>query len=294
MAAIGLWAQQAGWFPYPVPPESMPLGRARANYMVEHFWDHCPWKSAYSSTARMESAMRDFADFLPIAAPDTVHLSIAKLIKESQKKPADFEKLLLIAESTFNSDSAAIFSDEVFYPFVEAASTYKKFKAEQREPYSRKARIIATSSEGKTLPALKASRRDGSSFALNDTTSGASSYVIILETPGDAGGRFDRVRFSANVAARRLIESGLLKPILLSTVKANEDWWKSTENLPQEWEVGEMPEAGEYFDLRMRPAIYMLDPRMEVISKWMHMQLLINNCEQLVRYLESQQQQKQK
>lgn len=288
MTMLASQAQTATLFPYPVPPESLPLGRPRANYMVENFWQHCPWKMAYTDPAKMEGALRDFAGMLPLAAPDTVHASINRLIKQTQKNPSDFAKLMHMAESVFNSDSAVIMSDEVYLPFAEAAASYKKFKPEERAAYARKAQIIHTSAQGAVMPGITATDRNGFTFALNDTTSGAQTYLIILESPDNASTRFERVRFAANIAARRLIEAGVLKPILLLTAKADEDWWKSTETLPEQWSVGEMPQAGEYFDLRVQPANYMLNDRMEVISKWMPMSALIANCEQLIRRIDSQ------
>lgn len=288
VAAMCLTAQTASYFPYPVPPESLPLGRARANYMVEHFWDHCHWKTAYSAPAKMQGALEDFANILPLAAPDTIRLSTAKLIKESQKKPADFATLMRMAESTFNSDSASLFSDEVYLPFAEAASSFKKFTADERAKYALQAQRIRSTAEGATLPALKAHGRNGQPVMLNDTTCGAATYVILLEEPADRDARFTRLQLTANVAARRLVDAGLLKPLLVYTGKADGDWWKGTENLPEQWTVVEMPDAGEYFDLRMRPSLYMLDSDMTVVSKWMPMSALIANCEQLIRMIDSQ------
>ena len=60
------------YFAYPHPPESLPVGTPRANYYVEHFWDHCPWKSAFSSNRKMADAFMDYAEMLPLANRDTV------------------------------------------------------------------------------------------------------------------------------------------------------------------------------------------------------------------------------
>lgn len=289
VAAMCLWAQTTTYFPYPVPPESLPLGRARANYMVEHFWDHCHWKTAYASPARMQGALEDFADMLPLAAPDTMRMSVDKLIKESQKKPSDFASLMRMAERTFNSDSATIFSDEVYLPFVETAAKYKKFSEADRAKYALQARRIQSSAEGAVLPPLPAKDRTGHTVMLNDTTSGASSYVLLFEEPGDLDSRFSRVQLSANVAVNRLIAGGVLKPILVYAGTPDANWWKGTENLPQEWTVVEMPDARQYFDLRMRPSLYMLDRDMRVASKWLPLTALINNCEQLVRMVDARQ-----
>lgn len=278
----------ATYFPYPTPPESLAIGRPRANYMVEHFWDRVAWKTAYTAPARMEQSLRDFASFLPLAAPDTVRASVEKLIKESSKKPANFEKLMQMAEATFRSDTASLFSAEVYLPFARAAAAYKKFPAGLRERYARQVQVMESSTAGSVLPAIEAVRRDGSRFALNDTTAGAQSYVLIIERPSDIDGRFERVRFTANSAASELIEAGMLKPILvLAAAEDDESWWKSVENLPAQWSVGRLADAESWFDLRVSPSVYMMDPSMTVVSEWMPLSTLIVNCENLVRALKN-------
>ncbi len=289
LTTISIAAQTTTWFPYPVPPESLPMGRPRANYMVEHFWDRCKWKAVYSVPENMEGALRDFANLLPLAASDTVYASIEKLIKNTQKRPTDFAKLIKMAEATFNSDSATIYSDDVYFPFVNAAAKYKKFKPEERATYAKIAQIISSSSEGKTLPAIQAKGIDGSVVTLNDTSSCAKSYVVILENPSNASARFERVRFAANIAARRLIEAGLLKPILVATEEPDESWINATKSLPEQWTVAILPDASQYFDLRIAPAIYMLNEQMIVAAKWLPMNTLTANCEQLMRTLDRQQ-----
>lgn len=285
-ASLTASAQANALFAYPVAPESLPVGRPRANYIVEHFWDAMPWKNAHTMPRKMEQTMREFADFLPLASVDTVHRSLNKLITGASKRQECFSELMRIAEATFHADSAILFSDEVYLPFARAASQFKKFSAERRAHYGSQARVIETSSEGSILPALSATRRDGSQFALNDTTSGAQSYVIIIETPDSES--FERVRFSANHAVRQLADAGLMKPALIYAGKAPDRWWAAVKNLPANWNVGEMPDAAESFDLRQKPAVYLLNPQMQIVVKWMPLGLLVSNCEQLIQNLTRQ------
>jgi len=272
--------------PLPTVPDDVPLGRPRANYIVEHFWDKMPWKKAYTMPGKMEATLRNFAGLLPLAAADTVYLSINKLINGASKKAENFKALMPMAEATFHSDTAMFYSDDVYLPFARAAAAHKKLDKGERERYARQAQIIESSAQGKTLPGLQITRRDGSTFALNDTTSGAQSYVIIIET--EESGRFDRVEFAANIAARQLVTAGLLKPVLIYAGEARDDWWSSTDGLPEQWSVGQLPDAGDYFDLRVAPAIYMADPQMVVATKWMPMPSLISNCEHLIQTLQKQ------
>lgn len=288
MAAAGVAAK--GIVALPEVPEEVPMGRPRANYIIEHYWDKMPWKTAHTMPRKMETSLRDFAQLLPLAAPDTVFLSVDKLLKGASKKPELMRALMPMAEATFHSDTALLLSDDVYLPFAQAAAKFKKLDAAERERYGRQAGVIASSARGRTLPAIMVTGRNGKEFALNDTVAGAQTYVYIIETP--ESGRLERVRFAANVAARQLVAAGLLKPVLLYGGEATEDWWKSTEGLPREWSVGQMPNAAEHFDLRNTPAIYLTDKEMTVVSKWMPMSALITNCEQLIQALQKELEQK--
>ena len=268
------------WFPYPTPPEILPLGRPRANYIVEHFWDRCPWKSAYSSTAKMEETLRDFADFIPHAAADTTFLSINTLIKNSQKKPADFATLLKLAEATFYSDTVKTFSDMVYRPFAEAGSTFKKFKPDKREFYARQLRIIDNSMLNNTVAPLSVTAADGSISHLNDTVPGVQTYILIFERPD--GDHFDRVMFSANISVNKLIEAGLIQPILICAGEPTETWWESVKRLPDGWRAVAMKNADDEMKLSHMPTVYLADSEMKIISKFMPLDILIYNCEQLV------------
>ncbi len=275
-------AQADKWFAYPTAPESLPPGRQRANFIVEHFWDRCPWKRAYSSTAAMEGALRDFAEFLPHASADTVHMSISHLIEQTSKRPDDLAALLRMAEATFHSDTAFLYSDEVYTPFARAGANAKKFKTEQRRHYAAQLQILESSSEGKTIPALTATRRDGSTFELNDTSSQASTYVFIFEVPGTSLGRMERVLFASNVAAGRLIDAGILKPVLICAGQPDGQWWESTATLPSSWNVGVVSNASDYFDMRVIPAAYVVNQQMVIDRKLMPLGQLAANCEQLI------------
>lgn len=278
---LALSAAADTWFPYPVAPESLPYGRPRANYIVELFWERCPWKSAYSSTARMEETIRDFATYLPHAQSDTVFMSIHTLIDNSQKRPSDFQALLNMAEATFYSDSATTFSGEVYLPFAEAGAKYKKFKPEQRAHYARQASIITNSQEGNSFPAVDAVDINGSKSALNDTAVGAETYIFFFERP--EAGRTDRVLFAGNISVRKLVEAGLVQPILVCAGEPDEAWWESTKRLPEGWKAVALPNANELFDLRNNPSIYLTDKSMKIVSQLMPLNLLKVNCEQLVK-----------
>lgn len=281
IAICGLTASAETWFPYPTAPESLPLGRPRANYIVEHFWDRCPWKSAYSSRAKMQETLGDFAEYLPIASADTVFMSINTLIKNTQKKPADFATLLNMAEATFYSDTCQWHSDRIYLPFAQAGAIYKKFKPEQRAIYARQAEIINNSMEGNPVPQLAVTDINGKQAFLNDSTAGIQTYILFFERP--EAGRTDRVLFAGNLSVNKLVEAGLIQPILICAGTPDADWWESTKRLPAGWKAVTLSDAEKKIDLKMNPSVYLADRSMNIISRLMPLSLLRANCEQLVK-----------
>jgi hypothetical protein len=276
------------YFPMPAVPESMPLGSQRANYVVEHYWDFCPWKSAFSAPRRMQESLSTFAELLPLAQRDTAMTAVRSLVAQVNKKPDELLSLATMAEAVFYSDTAVVASDEAFLPFVQAVNKNKKIKGEAREHFERLESVITHSAEGLPVPSLKVRLADGSTVALNDTTSSASAYLIFFDKPDDALARFDRVRLTANVAVNRLVDSGNLKPLLLYPGKPDEAWWTDVSTMPATWTVGALEEARNYFDFRLEPAIYVADSSMKITAKFLTVDLLISNCERLGAQLSQQ------
>ncbi len=120
---------------------------------------------------------------------------------------------------------------------------------------------------------------------LNDTTCGAGEYVIIFDTPGSSAAMMARTRFAANIAARQLVDAGILKPIFLYPGTPDKSWWKNMATLPQSWTVGAMPSAPDMIDLRIQPTIYIADSSMRITKKFMSMPLLIAACEKIIQEL---------
>lgn len=275
-----LSALAEAWFPIPVPPESMPLGRPRANFIVEHYWDHCPWKSAFSSPAKMQQSMRDFAEILPLAQADTAYIGIDKLIGAVKKRPEELQKLLQLAHANFYSDTTSLRSPQIYLPFAQAGADCKKFSKDARRQYAAQVQVIQNSLQGAPVPPVKALLQDGTPIALNDSTPGVASYVFYFEQPGED--RINRTLFAANISVMKLVESGLLKPMLIYAGEPDESWWKT---VPAGWTAVALPQAKEWFDLSISPSVYLVDETMHIASPLMPLGLLAINCETLARQL---------
>ena len=278
------------YFPYPAVPESLPVGRARANYIVEHFWDHCPWKSAFSSHKKMENALREYAEIFPLAAADTVFASIDNLIDKVSKRPKDLVELTRMAEALFYADSAYFPNEEIYARFATAASKHKKTPAADRERLKRQIQVINHSKEGAALPAIPMTLADGSTIMLNDTTDAYSGeYILIFDIPDSPDGRMERLFLQANASASALIESEWIKPIFIYPGTPDQSWWKALENVPQKWIVAALPQAFDYFDLRHLPNVYIVDSNKVIPRTNLTIPFMIQTCEEIMNQIRREQ-----
>lgn len=287
-AGAGLLADV--YFPYPAVPESLPLGRARANYMVEHFWDHCPWKSAFSSHKKMENTLREYAEIFPLASADTVFASIDNLIDKVSKRPKDLVDLARMAEAIFYADTASFPNDQIYARFAQAAAAHKKVPATDRERLRRQIQVINHSQEGASLPAVPLTLADGSTVMLNDTIPGyTGEYILIFDTPDSPDGRMERLFLQANASASALIGSGWIKPIFIYPGTPGDTWWKDMASVPEDWIVAAMPQAQDYFDLRQLPNVYIADSQKVITRKNLSIPLLIQTCEEIMNQIRREQ-----
>ena len=140
------------FFEYPQAPESLTTLSQRANFVVEHFWDRCNLKSAFSSRDKMAKAFRDYVTYMQFATKDTTITSINKLIKEVQKKPKNMLTLAQIAEETLYGDSALFWSDELYLQFTNAVIKTKKISKADKARYEHHTKILTNSLTNSTLP----------------------------------------------------------------------------------------------------------------------------------------------
>lgn len=253
--------------------------------MVEHFWDHCPWKSAFSARKKFKKAFEDYTEFFTISSADTVYMSIDKLIDQVKKRPADLLELTKMAEAEFYSDTARLPVDDLYLPFAKALSQNKKVDAAERARVARQASVIENSQVGNRLPNVPLILADGSTMALNDTTAGANEYVLIFDTPGSSAARLNRIQMAANVSATDLINANVLKPIFIYPGTPDASWWKANEDLPETWTLAAMPDYEDYIDMRMQPVIIVADSSKRITEKFMSMPLLLAACEQIMNQL---------
>lgn len=251
-------------FPYPQPPEGLTLLRERCNFLVYHFWDRADLKKVFDRPEGLNTAFGDWISFMPYCAADTAHLAINNLLKSVGK---DGKKLLRVAQMAENwtfSDTTDIVSEELYRPFAAAAATSKKVPADWREHFSQHLRRINASSLGQLLPALPYVAADGSKALLEGPF---NSTMIVIADIDDTESTTAGIRFSIDPATRMLVDSADLRIAWFYPGEPTEATSAALAKLPEQWVKGTMPDVDNYFTIRTRPAIILLDDKNRVILK---------------------------
>ncbi len=264
-AVVSASAANNDLFPYPVPPEDMVTLQERCNYLVVEFWKPADLKSALSRQEKLHNCFGDWVSFMPYAHADSVHAAIDRLLDRYKKNGKVMLRLAQMAEEWTFSDSTGTFSEEIYYPFAKAAAQCEKIKNEDRIRFGHHAQIIENSGLGNKVQHLNFTKPDGSQGSIDDLR----TQIVILwfNNHNCDACTLGRVRLSADINANALIKAGLLSVAQIEKGEATDAWKIATETYPENWTIGASPDAAEYFDLRGRQTIFILDARHKVLAK---------------------------
>ena len=262
-------------FPYPVAPDSVMNLTSRCNFLVDHFWDRCNFKTVFSSLDRLNAAFGDWTIFIPHASADTVHIAIDRLINNVRKSGPNTLSLARIAEGWLYSDTSEIFSEEVYLPFARAAAQHKKISGADRARFESQAKQIESSGIGAIVPPVGFTLPDGGKTNLGEVK---SQYVVLFfSDPECEDCSLATLRLSVDMSTRSLIDSGVLSIVCLYPGDSKDSKWaEKTASLPSSWVAGANPDLDEYFDLRTSPAFFLLDKDHKVMAKNIYLDNLLN------------------
>lgn len=277
MAGGSAFAQQQTdtYFPYPIVPDSISTLQGRTDYLLEHFWDFCDFKKAFSSRPRMAGAFKDYLSFMPHASAKQAHRSVARLLKTLEKQPDDLLFIARKAEEYIHSDTAEIYSDELYLPFAVAVSSNKRIDKAVREQFEHQARILSGSQVGMPAPSFNYTDRSGAPgvFAADST---AEVTILFFNDPDCMDCTIARSRLHADIRATNFIKDGVMRVVAITPGEADEAWKQMAESYPAEWTVGAAPDVDEIYDIPSTPTFYVIDDNNKIALKRIDINTLLN------------------
>lgn len=261
-------------FPYPQPPKDMKNLYERCNYLVYKFWDQCNIKSAFSTKAKLNAAFGDWLSFMPYASADTVYMAIENFHKSFRKSGEQSYEIAKMAENWLYSDTAAYRSDELYSRFVDEAASNKKIPSDKRRYFEAQKKILDNSSIGKIVPDIELYKADGTTTSFY---ADSAEYTLLYIYESDClDCTFARVRLSADMVLNQLNDAGIVRVVSLYAGEADADFYTSVTAYPDNWINVASPETRDYFDMRLKPAIYYLDKQHRIIGKELSVDNILN------------------
>lgn len=267
------------YFPYPLVPDSIQTLDGRSNFLITHFWDFCDLKKGFSSRAKMAGAFKDYLSFMPYANARVVHKSIAKFLKDIEKQPDDMVFIAHTAEQLVHSDTAQIFSDELYLPFAQAVVNNKRVKKEDKEYFAPQVKVLTATMLQSRMPDISYTDRNGNSaFFSPDST---QVLLLFFTEPGNSDALLAKARLNADSKATTYIKEGLMKVVAIAKTEPGEEWLNFAKTLPEEWIVGANPKIDSEYDIRFIPSFYVVDGNGNILLKNANISQITNILDKL-------------
>lgn len=273
IATLPIYADDI-FFQYPQAPENLTTLSQRANYVVEHFWDKCNLKSAFSSRDKMTKAFRDYITYMQFAAKDTTISSINNLIKTVQKTPKNMLTLGEIAEETLYGDSAIFWSDELYLYFANAVINTKKLSKAEKARYKHHSTVLTNSMVGSKLPNFTFTTPKGEKVEFDSVN--APAIILFFNDIECADCQLAKVRLATNINLNKLIDNGVIKIVTIYPGEPSKEWETKVESYPNNWIIGANEDIYDMFDMRTSPTIYQLDDKHTIIAKNLNVEGIIS------------------
>lgn len=277
LAAFRGYAQESTqYFPLPLIPDSISNLGQRCDYMVNHYWDFCDTKRAFSSRDKMAEAFKIYLSFMPYATGDSVMVYIDKFLKRIEKQPNDVSFIADQAIIRLYSDSSDFVSDPLCLKFLDAAIANSKVKKEDKLRYKHLSTILHNSLNGNIAPDFTYSDCTGAINIFNTAEPTAIATVLFFNDPECDECRMARIKLEADIHANKLIESGAIRVASITPDAATEEWCKKTSHYPEKWIVGASENIDEVYDLRLSPSFYLLNPDGKIVLKHCTVEDILN------------------
>lgn len=267
-------AQQTDtYFPYPIVPDSISNLQDRTDYLIAHFWDFCDLKKAFNNKQKMGEAFRQYLEFMPYASARNAYKSIAIFLKNLEKQPNDILFLAQKAEEFVHSDTAEIYSDDLFLPFARAVVEHKKISSQDKKPFEKVVKVLSYTQKGMPVPTFNYKDRQGQTKTFEPDSSEVT--IIFFASPDCIDCTLARSRLKADIRASGYVKDGVMR-IMVINPGSEEGWAETAEKYPEEWEVVSAPGIDEIFDVRFIPSFYVVDEQNIIHLKNINIDTLLN------------------
>lgn len=266
--SLSAQAQQEStqFFQLPLVPDSIKSFQRRADYYIQHYWDFCDLKKAFSARDKMSRAFYDYMELMPHASADAVFSSVDAFMSKLSKQPKDMLFIGELAEGMLYSDTAVFASDELYIHFLEPIVRNKKIDKNSKLRYQHQLNILNTCQPGMTAPAFDYVDIDGANGRF-EADSSKLGTILFFNDPDCTDCNLARIRLDADILTNRLVDAGKIDIISIYPGEPGFEWSSQAITYPKAWKTVASPDIDELYDLRHSPAFYLLNPNGSILMK---------------------------
>ena len=143
-------------FEYPIAPDSDDDLSSRSNWLVTNFWspmDLCDDRSVDQNA--LNHAFSVYTAAMQFADKGNVLKSVNTLLGNLKGKPTLMTQFVKAAEETLYGPRAAIWSDEVYLPFLRAYQSESGISPLRKERYKRQLTLLSNTQPGSKAPSFR-------------------------------------------------------------------------------------------------------------------------------------------
>lgn len=263
-------AQENAVAPYQLPdiPDSLTTPDVRSEYLIEHYWDKFEVENrAYlEAPLVVEQAFVDFTSIMRIASRESTMKSIGHLLERAS---TDGDILLLyadIADKYLYSGQGPFVSEEAYLPFAQAVVDSKKIDKLRKLRYSYQCDVMTKNQLGMTITNFEY-KLPGSDKRYKIKKLKSPYILLYINDPDCDDCSIATLRLSVSQVLLQAIREERLVVLSLYPDGETEEWLAKIGEYPKEWTVASMEEGDRYFDLRIMPAMYLLDKDKKIILR---------------------------
>lgn len=254
------------FFPLPIIPETIDNLQDRSDFLVEHYWDFCDLKKAFSSRDKMAYAFSTYLGVMPYASAEAVFASVDKFMSSIAKRPENQLFIIDLAEGKLYSDTADMASDELYMRFLEPVVANKKIGNAEKLRYQHQLNVLRNSQTGHKAKSFGYTDIHGGSGVFEPDTT-IQGTILFFNDPDCSHCSMARLRLSADVITNRLIDAGIIDFYSVYPGEPTDDWKSQAQGNPEKWKSVAAEDVDEIYDLRTSPAFYVLNASGNILLK---------------------------
>ena len=258
-------------FTLPAIPSTLRSPEARAEYLVEHYWDNTDFADTnYVRHADiMEQAWVNYLDLMPYTSAEISKEAIKDVFRKAEVQEKSFLYFAEMADKYLYDPNSPMRNDELYLSALDAMlASHILSDAEKIRLRHRKA-LALNNRKGTQALNFTFTLSSGKQGTLHSID---SPYILLyINDPGCHACHETLEQLKHNDIIRHMIDRKQLQVLALYPYEDLNEWRRNLDLFPDSWlngyDKGQVLMRKSLYDLKAMPTIYLLDHRKLVLLK---------------------------